>query len=100
MKTTNMQNLLEQYRIDVKYIKDFIDNDPVEIQEVFHKRDKLLKNFNNLTLKEIKEFLIVEKELSKYMKEIKKKYPFLYEKFVEPQNENLKTKLIDVFVTS
>ncbi|HHG74094.1 MAG TPA: hypothetical protein ENK22_03545 [Persephonella sp.] len=100
MKTTNMQNLLEQYKIDVKYIKDFIDNDPVEIQEVFYKRDKLLKNFNNLTLKEIKEFLIVEKELSKYMKEIKKKYPFLYEKFVEPQNENLKTKLIDVFVTS
>ncbi len=100
MKTTNMQNLLEQYKIDVKYIKDFIDNDPVEIQEVFYKRDKLLKNFNNLTLKEIKEFLIVEKELSKYMKEIKKKYPILYEKFVEPQNENLKTKLIDVFVTS
>ncbi|WP_456463936.1 hypothetical protein [Persephonella sp.] len=95
-----MQNLLEQYKIDVKYIKDFIDNDPVEIQEVFYKRDKLLKNFNNLTLKEIKEFLIVEKELSKYMKEIKKKYPILYEKFVEPQNENLKTKLIDVFVTS
>ena len=51
MKTTNMQNLLEQYKIDVKYIKDFIDNDPVEIQEVFYKRDKLLKNFNNLTLK-------------------------------------------------
>ncbi len=48
----------------------------------------------------MKEFLTIEKELSKYLKEIRKKYPFLYEKFIEPQNEDLKTKLIDVFVTS
>ena len=95
-----MQNLLEQYKIDVKYIKDFIDNDPVEIQEVFYRRDEILRNFDNLTWKEIKEFLSIEKELSKYLKRIREKYPLLYEKIVEPQNEDLKTKLIDVFVAS
>jgi len=96
----NMQDLLEQYKIDVKYIKDFIDNDPVEIQEVFYRRDEILRNFDNLTWKEIKEFLSIEKELSKYLKRIRQKYPLLYEKIVEPQNEDLKTKLIDVFVAS
>ncbi|MCW4574014.1 hypothetical protein OOJ74_08385 [Venenivibrio stagnispumantis] len=95
----NMQDLLGQYKIDVKYVKDFIDNDPVEIQELFYRRDEILKNFDNLTWKEIKEFLSIEKELSKYLKKIKQKYPLLYEKIVEPQNEYLKTKLIDIFVT-
>ena len=94
----NMQDLLEQYKIDVKYIKDFIDNDPVEIQEVFYRRDEILKNFDNLSWKEVKEFLRIEKELSKYLNEIKQKYPLLYERIVEPQNEDLKTKLIDVFI--
>ncbi|GAB6073255.1 hypothetical protein JCM14244_16320 [Venenivibrio stagnispumantis] len=94
-----MQDLLGQYKIDVKYVKDFIDNDPVEIQELFYRRDEILKNFDNLTWKEIKEFLSIEKELSKYLKKIKQKYPLLYEKIVEPQNEYLKTKLIDIFVT-
>jgi len=100
MRIINMQDLLEQYKIDVKYIKDFIDNDPVEIQEVFYRRDEILRNFDNLTWKEIKEFLSIEKELSKYLKRIREKYPLLYEKIVEPQNEDLKTKLIDVFVAS
>ncbi|SMP21201.1 hypothetical protein SAMN06264868_12232 [Venenivibrio stagnispumantis] len=99
MKIMNMQDLLGQYKIDVKYVKDFIDNDPVEIQELFYRRDEILKNFDNLTWKEIKEFLSIEKELSKYLKKIKQKYPLLYEKIVEPQNEYLKTKLIDIFVT-
>ncbi len=98
MRTMNMQNLLKQYKIDVKYIKDFIDNDPVEIQEVFYRRGEILKNFDNLTWKEVKEFLSIEKELSKYIKKIRQKYPLLYEKIVEPQNEDLKTKLIDIFV--
>lgn len=96
----NIQDLLEQYKIDVKYVKDFIDNDPVEIQELFYRRNEILKNFDNLTWKEIKEFLSIEKELSKYLKEIKQKYPLLYEKIVEPQNEDLKTKLIDILITS
>ncbi len=100
MKIMNMQDLLEQYKIDVKYIKDFMDNDPVEIQEVFYRRGEILKNFDNLTWKEIKEFLSVEKKLSKYLKRIREKYPYLYEKIIESQNEDLKIKLIDVFVSS
>jgi len=91
-----MQDLLRQYKIDVKNVKDFIDNDPVEIQELFYRRNEILKNFDNLTWKEIKEFLSIEKELSKYLKKIKQKYPLLYEKIIGPQNEDLKTKLIEV----
>lgn len=100
MKITDTQDLLKQYKIDVKYIKDFIDNDPVEIQEAFYRRNEILKNFDNLTWKEIKEFLTIEKEVSKYLKIVKEKYPLFYEKIVEPQNEELKTKLIDIFITS
>lgn len=100
MKTICTQDLLEKYKIDVEYIMDFIGNDPVEIQETFYERGMLLDNFDNMTLKEIKEFLLIEKELSKYLHFIKKNYPLLYEKIIEPQNEKLKNKLIEIFTTS
>ena len=38
MKTQNMENLLEQYKVDVDFLKDFIGNDTVELQEIFYKR--------------------------------------------------------------
>ena len=100
MKTLNMQELLKQYKIDVEFIEEFLDNDPVEIQEAFYIREEILKNFDNLTWKELKEFLNTEKILEKYLNKIKQKYPILYEKIIEPQNELLKTKLIDIFITS
>ncbi len=100
MRTINMQNLLEKYKIDVEYIKDFIGNDSVEIQETFYERGILLDNFDNMTLKEIKEFLAIEKELSEHLHSIKMNYPLLYEKIIEPQNEKLKTKLIHIFTDS
>ncbi len=100
MKTLNIQELLKQYKIDVKFIEDFLDNDPVEIQETFYRREEILKHFDDLTLKELKEFLNIEKLLEKYLIQIKNKYPLLYKKIVEPQNELLKTKLIDIFITS
>jgi len=95
-----MQELLKQYKIDVEFIEEFLDNDPVEIQEAFYIREEILKNFDNLTWKELKEFLNTEKILEKYLNKIKQKYPILYEKIIEPQNELLKTKLIDIFITS
>ncbi len=100
MRTLNMQDLLKQYKIDVEFIEDFLDNDPIEIQEAFYKRAEILKHFNDLTLKELKEFLNAEKVLEKHLSQIKQKYPLLYEKTIEPQNELLKTKLIDIFITS
>ncbi len=100
MKTLNMQELLKQYKIDVEFIEEFLDNDPVEIQEAFYIREEILKNFDNLTWKGLKEFLNTEKILEKYLNKIKQKYPILYEKIIEPQNELLKTKLIDIFITS
>ena len=100
MKTLSMQELLKQYKIDVEFIEEFLGNDPVEIQEAFYIRKEILKNFDNLTWKELKEFLNTEKILEKYLNKIKQKYPILYEKIIEPQNELLKTKLIDIFITS
>ncbi|RUM62276.1 MAG: hypothetical protein DSY59_00515 [Persephonella sp.] len=100
MKTLDMQDLLKQYKIDVEFIEDFIDNDPVEIQEVFYKRMEILKHFDELNWKEVKEFLKIEKLLDKYLPTIKEKYPLLYEKIIEPENKLLKNKLIEILTTA
>ena len=100
MKTIDMQELLRQYKIDVEFVKDFIGNDDVEIEELFYRRGEILKHFDELTWKQLKEFLNSEKILDKFLNQIKENYPLLYEKIVEPQNKLLKTKLIDVFIES
>ncbi len=100
MRTLDMQELLKQYKIDVEFIKDFIDNDDVEIEELFYRRGEILKHFDELTWKQVKEFLNNEKILDKFLYQIKEKYPLLYEKVIEPQNKLLKTRLIDVLIAS
>ncbi|WP_457623973.1 hypothetical protein [Persephonella sp.] len=99
MRTIDIQDLLRRYRIDVEFIGDFLDNDPVEIQEAFYKRDEILQEFDRLTWKELKEFLSIEKELEKILPEIRRKYPEFYQKIIYPQNEIIKTKLIDILVS-
>jgi len=100
MKTLDMQELLKQYKIDVEFIEEFLDNDDVEIEELFYRRGEILKNFDDLTWKQLKEFLNSEKTLDRFLNEIRKRYPRLYEKVVEPQNKQLKLRLIDIFITS
>jgi len=100
MKTQNMENLLEQYKVDVDFLKDFIGNDTVELQEIFYKRKEILENFEELTIKQLKTFLKTEKKLGKYLPEIKEKYPYLYEKIIQPENEILREKLLDTLMLS
>ena len=53
----------------------------------------ILLNLKILSLDEVKEFLKSEKELSKYLPEIKNRYKTFYEKKVEPVNKELRNKL-------
>ncbi|WP_456402436.1 hypothetical protein [Persephonella sp.] len=59
---------------------------------------KRLDNFDNIELKKLKKFLLIEKKLSKILPALKEKYPLLYEKLIEFQNELLKNKLIEILV--
>ncbi|MBK3332343.1 hypothetical protein GWK41_04585 [Persephonella atlantica] len=90
MKILNIQDLLKHYKIDVEHID--LD-DTFELEDMFHTRKEIIKNFDKLHLDEVKEFLKVEKELSKYLPEIKNRYKTFYEKKVEPVNKELRNKL-------
>ncbi|SMP23627.1 hypothetical protein SAMN06264868_1303 [Venenivibrio stagnispumantis] len=90
MKTLNMQDLLKQYKIDVEYID--LD-DTFELEDMFHTRSEIVKNLDKLSLDEVKEFLKAEKELSKYLSEIKNRYKTFYKKNVEPINKELRNRL-------
>ncbi len=69
------QELLRRYKIDVEHINL---EDTFDLENTFYKRQELIKRFNTLTLKELSEFLKLEKEIAKHIPEIKKKYcPFL-----------------------
>ena len=90
MKTLNIQDLLKHYKIDVEHID--LD-DTFELEDMFHTRSEIVKRFNSLNLDEVKEFLKAEKNLSKYLPEIKNRYKTFYEKKVEPVNKELRNKL-------
>ncbi|NPA16790.1 hypothetical protein [Persephonella sp.] len=90
MKTLSTGSLLKQYRIDVECID--ID-DTFELEDMFHTRKEIVKRLDSLSLDEVKEFLKIEKELGKYIPEIKKRYGKFYDKKVEPVNRELKRKL-------
>ena len=90
MKILDIQDLLKHYKIDVEHID--LD-DTFELEDMFHTRNEIVKNFNKLSLDEVKEFLKAEKELSKYLPEIKNRYRTFYEKKVEPVNKELQNKL-------
>lgn len=90
MKTLNIQDLLRHYKIDVEHID--LD-DAFELEDMFHTRSEIVKRLDTLSLDDVKEFLKVEKELHKYLPEIKKRYKLFYTKRVEPVNEELKNKL-------
>ena len=90
MRIINIQDLLKHYKIDVEYID--LD-DTFELEDMFHTRNEIVKNFNKLSLDEVKEFLKTEKELSKYLPEIKDRYKTFYEKKIEPVNKELRNKL-------
>ena len=84
------QELLRRYKIDVEYINL---EDTFDLENVFYKRQELIKRFNTLTLKELSEFLKLEKEITKHIPEIKKRYSFFYEKVIEPATKELQGKI-------
>ncbi len=90
MKTLSTRNLLKHYKIDVEHID--LD-DTFELEDMFHTRSEIIKRLGALSLDEVKEFLKAEKELSKYLPEIKNRYKTFYEKKVEPVNKELRNKL-------
>lgn len=90
METLNIQNLLKYYKIDVEHID--LD-DTFELEDMFHTRNEIVKKFNSLSLDEVKEFLKVEQELSKYFPEIKIDIKLFMKKKVEPVNKELRNKL-------
>jgi len=60
---------------------------------MFHTRQEIVKRLDTLSLDDIKEFLKIEKELHKYLPQIKERYTTFYEKKVEPVNEEIRNKL-------
>ncbi len=84
------QELLRRYKIDVEYINL---EDTFDLENVFYKRQELIKRFNTLTLKELSEFLKLEKEITKHIPGIKKRYSFFYEKVIEPVTKELQGKI-------
>ncbi len=90
MKTLSTGDLLKHYRIDVEHID--LD-DTFELEDMLHTRSEIVKRLNMLNLEEIKEFLKAEKEFSKYLPEIKKRYKNLYLKKVKPVSEELNREL-------
>ncbi len=90
MKTLNTQELLKHYKIDVEFID--LEN-TFELEDLFFKRKEIVKRFNSLTLDEIVEFFKLEKELTKYLPEIKRRYKLFYEKVIKPTNYELQEKL-------
>ncbi len=71
------QELLRRYKIDIEHINL---EDTFDLENMFYKRKELIKRFNTLTLKELSEFLKLEKEIAKHIPEIKKRYCFFTKK--------------------
>jgi len=82
------QELLRRYKIDVEYINL---EDIFDLENVFYKRQELIKRL--LTLEELSLFLKLEKEIAKYIPEIKKRYRLFYEKVIEPATKELQGKI-------
>jgi len=55
----NTQELLRRYKIDVEHINL---EDTFDLENMFHKRQELIKRFDTLTLEELSEFLKLEKK--------------------------------------
>ncbi|WP_456383769.1 hypothetical protein [Persephonella sp.] len=90
MKTINTQDLLRFYRIDVEHID--LD-DTFELEDLFFKRKALIERFNTLTVEEVIEFFRLEKQLQKFIPQVKKRYPRFYEKVIKPTTDELYKKL-------
>ena len=71
------QELLRRYKIDVEFINL---EDTFDLENMFYKRQELIKRFNTLTLEELSEFLKLEKEITKHIPDIKRRYNLFYKK--------------------
>jgi len=84
------QELLRRYKIDVEHVNL---EDTFDLENTFYKRQELIKRFNTLTLEELSEFLKLEKEITKHIPEIKRRYSLFYEKVIEPATKELQEKI-------
>ena len=71
------QELLRRYKIDVEFINL---EDTFDLENMFYKRQELIKSFDTLTLEELSEFLKLEKEITKHIPEIKRDTDFFTKK--------------------
>ncbi|NPA58518.1 MAG: hypothetical protein GXN94_04395 [Aquificae bacterium] len=81
-----MQTLLERYRIDVEL---FHIEDTFDIENMAYKRKEIIENFTRLSEKEKKEFFRIDSVFKKYIPQIKKTYPQLYELVIKPANSKI-----------
>ena len=86
METLSIQDLLKRYKIDVELLNL---EDTFDLENMAYKRKDILEKFNELTEEEKKEFLEIDKEFQRYVPEIKKLYPRLYELVIKPVNNKL-----------